>query len=97
MKEYRYIKSALGAFSAEHGYSLEEYIDGFKVMIDESPEYTGILKKEIVEACEDSNWNWVAVAQEVDFIGSDENEESVWESVKTLIWNVIAPNERAPK
>ena len=97
MKEYKYIKSALKEFSAEHGYSMEEYNDGFKIMIDASPEYSEILKSEIVEACKNSNWSWVDAAQEVDFIGSDDNEESVWESVKVLIWNVIAPNEKAPK
>tara|TARA_B100000745_G_C20132035_1_gene387932 strand:+ start:175 stop:477 length:303 start_codon:yes stop_codon:yes gene_type:complete len=97
MKEYRYINRALGEFSSEHGYSYEEYVDGFKVMIEASPEYVEALKKEIVEACADPEWSWVAASQAVDFIGVDQDENSVWESVKTLIWNVIAPNEFAPK
>ncbi len=42
------------------------------------PEYSEILKKEIVEACGDPDWSWVAAAQEVDFIGVDVEETSVW-------------------
>lgn len=96
MKEYKYIESALGEFSSELGYSLEEYNRNFKTMIEASPEYTEALKGEIVDACKDSSWSWVKVAHEKDFIGIDDNESSVWESVKTLIWDAIAPNEEPP-
>jgi len=97
MKEYKYIKSALSEFSSEHGYSYEEYAEGFKIMIDASPEYSEILKKEIIKACADPSWSWVKAAQETNFIGADQEENSVWESVKSLIWHVIAPYEVAPK
>jgi len=97
MSDYRYVKSALAEFSADLEYSLEEYTENFKTMILLSPDYAVALKFEIKAACADPNWSWAAAASDQNFIGQDDCDTSVWESVKVLIWQVIAGGEAAPE
>lgn len=96
MSEYRYLKNALAEFSSDLGYSAEEYESAFRIQINASPEYAAHVKDEIVEALGDSQWSWVAAASEVEFIGADDNEENVWETVKSLIWPIVSPDEDPP-
>ncbi|WP_281649060.1 hypothetical protein [Parendozoicomonas sp. Alg238-R29] len=97
MKEYRYIKDALSEFSSNHGFSLEEYHESFRGVIEASPVYREALKSEIQAACRDLGWSWVNEAERADFIGVDVCEDSTWMSVIALIWQAIAPNEEPPK
>ena len=94
MKEYRYIKSALSEFSTD--YSVEESTDSFKLMIKNSPKYALKLKEEISIAVSDDDWSWASAANEVDFVGAGDTDEGVWETVKVLIWEIVAPGEEAP-
>ena len=96
MSEYCYVKSALAEFSEDLEYSFEEYASNFKTMIELSPDYAKALKAEIEAACADPNWSWAAAASDQNFIGQDDSDISVWESVKSLIWPVVASGEAAP-
>ena len=93
MKEYKYLKDALNEFSSDLEYSLEEYKNSFETLISTSPDYASELQKEILEAMKDPEWDWVDVANEMNFIGSDDNKDSVVDSVDELIWKVINPNQ----
>ncbi len=96
IKVYKELKYVISLFSADWEYTEEEYEDGFKTFLDINEGLAGKIKKEIIEALNDPEWSWVKIGYDTNFIGSDDTEESVWLTVKVLIWDVIAPDEEPP-
>ncbi|PCJ30994.1 MAG: hypothetical protein COA99_17550 [Moraxellaceae bacterium] len=96
MQEYKYLKDALREFSSTLELGMEEYLSEFRKMIEVSPDYAKCVRAEILLSLSDPGWDWVEEAEKAEFIGSDDNVDSVWETVVELIWKVVAPNEEVP-
>ncbi|MDO6674790.1 hypothetical protein Q4517_04425 [Tenacibaculum sp. 1_MG-2023] len=96
MEKYKHLRYAIELFSADWELTEEEYQETFSSFVNAEPDYTKRIKKELIQALNDPEWSWVKIGYETNFIGSDDSEESVWLSVKDLIWNVIASNEEPP-
>ena len=96
IKVYKELKYAISLFSADWEYTEEEYEDGFKTFLEINDGLAEKIKAEIIQALQDPEWSWVKIGYDTNFIGSDDSEESVWLTVKVLIWDVIAPDEEPP-
>lgn len=96
MEKYGHLKYAIEHFSADWEYTDDEYEETFLSFIKAESEYAKKIKSELLEALQDPNWSWVKIGCETNFIGSDDTEESVWLTIKVLIWDVLFPNEEPP-
>lgn len=96
MEKYGHLKYAIEHFSADWEYTEEEYEETFSSFVQRDPDYGQKIKSEMIEALQDSEYSWIKVGYETNFIGVDDSEESVWLTVKGCIWDVIAPNEEPP-
>lgn len=96
MDKYKHLKYAIEHFSADWEYTEEEYEETFFSFVKAEPNYAKQIKLELIEALGDSDWSWVKVGYETNFIGSDDSEDSVWLTVRNCIWDVISPNEEPP-
>lgn len=96
MEKYKSLSYAIRQFSADWELTDEEYEEGFNTLLEINQGYADDIKAEIIEALNDSEWSWVKIGYETNFIGSDDSEENVWLTVRDLIWDVIAPDEEPP-
>lgn len=97
MDKYHNLKYVIGQFSSEWELTEEEYKENFLTLLEINKGYADKVKAELLQAISDPEWSWVKVGYETNFIGSDDKEESVWLTVKTLVWDVLFPNEKPPK
>ena len=97
MREYKYAIAALSICPIHFGYSENEYKERFKTFLHNSePSYTDLIRKDIKEALNDSEWSWKEAAKEVEFYGYEErySEEDVLRQVKWLMWDTLFPEEK---
>lgn len=92
--KYQYLKDALREFSIEEELTMEEYHYSFQLLIDTSPDYRENLKKEILVAISDPDWDWQKEAEEAHFIAEKGSSDSIQKCVEDWIWKVVAPNEK---
>jgi hypothetical protein len=95
--KYKNLSYAIELFSADWELSEEEYTNGLLTLVNLNLGYKEKIKYQFIEACSDPEWSWVKIGYDTNFIGSDNKEESVWQTVKGEIWDVLFPDEQPPK
>ena len=96
MEEYKHLRYAIELYSADWELTEKEYEETFSSFIQAEPDYAKKIKTQLIKVLNDPEWSWVKIGYDTNFIGSDDTEESVWLTVKVLIWDVIAPDEEPP-